>query len=261
MGFTVGDVTDARIEESIGDRQPPVEERAGAVERSTAPGGKLITDARVGRRVHVVLNMAASLDGRVAGPGGDPVQLSGPEDHERVHRLRAASDAIVVGIDTVISDDPRLTARTEPRPAREEQPLRVVVDSRLRIPPKARVLDGKADTLVLTTEQGDSRADADELAGAEMHAAGGGDTVDLAAGFAALEQRGIEQVLIEGGPTLAASALAAGLVDRLHLYLAPRVLGEGPSLADAWRGLEVDLEPRSRAPLGEGTLVSYGVQA
>jgi riboflavin biosynthesis pyrimidine reductase len=65
--------------------------------------------------------------------------------------------------------------------------------------------------------------------------------------------------MIEGGPTLAASALAAGLVDRFSVYIAPRVLGEGPSLAEAFQGLDVDLEPRSRAPLGEGTLVNYGV--
>lgn len=208
--------------------------------------------------MHVVLNMAASLDGRVAGPGGEPVQLSGPEDHARVHQLRATSGAIVVGIGTVVSDDPRLTARVEPRPPREEQPLRVVVDSHLRVPGKARVLDDEADTLVLTTEEGE--ADGEQPPGAEVHPTGDGDEVDLAAGFAELERRGVEQAMIEGGPTLAASALAEDLVDRLHLYLAPRVLGEGPSLAEAFSGLQVDLEPRSRAPLGEGTLVSYGVR-
>jgi 2,5-diamino-6-(ribosylamino)-4(3H)-pyrimidinone 5'-phosphate reductase len=201
--------------------------------------------------VHVVLNMAASLDGRVAGPGGQPVQLSGPEDHERVHHLRADSDAIVVGIGTVLADDPRLTARPEPRGPREEQPLRVVVDSRLRTPEDARVLDEAADTLVLASEDG-------ELPGATVVPVGE-DQVDLAAGVDALADRGVERVMIEGGPTLAASALAAGLVDRFSVYIAPRVLGEGPSLAEAFQGLDVDLEPRSRAPLGEGTLVNYGV--
>lgn len=203
--------------------------------------------------MRVVLNMAASLDGRVAGPGGQPVQLSGPEDHRRVHRLRAASDAIAVGIGTVLADDPRLTARTEPRPPREDQPLRVVVDSQLRTPPEANVLDAAADTLVLTTRSG-------EIAGAEVHATEG-ETVDLAAGFAELADRGVEQLMLEGGPTLAGSALAADLVDVMHLYIAPRILGEGPALADAWEGLSLPVEARSRAPLGEGTLVTYGVQA
>lgn len=202
--------------------------------------------------MRVFLNMAASLDGRVAGADGEPVQLSGPADRERVHRLRTASDAVVVGIGTVLADDPRLTARPEPRPPREAQPLRVVVDSRLRTPPEARVLDEAADTLVVATRKGG-------LDGAEVHVAGE-DQVDLAAAVAELDRRGCEQVMVEGGPTLAAALLAAGLVDRWHLYLAPRVLGEGPSLAEALAGVDVDLTPRSRAPLGEGTLVSYGVR-
>jgi riboflavin-specific deaminase-like protein len=198
--------------------------------------------------------MAASLDGRVAGPAGEPIQLSGEADLRRVNALRAASDAIAVGIGTVLADDPRLTARPEPRPPREEQPLRVVVDSRLRVPDEARVLDDRADTLVLAAQQG-------EVPGAEVREAAGSDGVDLAAGLADVEERGVERLLVEGGPTLAAALLAAGLVDRWHLYLAPRVLGAGPSLASALEGVETELEPRSRAPLGEGTLVSYGVPA
>lgn len=203
--------------------------------------------------MRVVLNMATSLDGRLAGAGGQPVQLSGPEDHRRVHRLRAGSEAIMVGIGTVLADDPRLTARPEPRPPREAQPLRVVVDSQLRTPRQANVLDEAADTLVFTTEPG-------EIAGADVHATGG-ERVDLSAAFAELAGRGVDQLMLEGGPTLAGSALQAGLVDTVHIYIAPRVLGEGPSLAEAWQGLHVELEPRSRAPLGEGTLVTYGVQA
>lgn len=218
----------------------------------TASGGNLITDACVGRRVDVVLNMAASLDGRVAGAGGKPVRLSSGEDLDRVHALRADSDAIVVGIGTVLADDPRLTVRRGRAPGDGEQPTRVVVDSQLRTPEGARVLDEAAPTIVFAAREG-------QLPGAEVHTVPGEDGVDLTAVLSSLEEDGVEHLLLEGGPTLAASALAAGLVDRLHLYLAPRVLGEGPSLADAWRGLDVELAPRSRSPLGEGTLVSYDV--
>lgn len=201
----------------------------------------------------VVFNLACSVDGRVAGKGGEPVTLSGPEDLDRVHRLRAASDAIVVGRGTVEADDPRLTARTEPRPPREEQPIRVVVASKGTLPEGARVLDDAAPTLVLATREA-------QLDGAEVVAVEGGDRVDLEAGLAALADRGVGQVLLEGGPTLGASFVAAGLVDRIHVYVAPRILGEGPSLADALEGVPARLAPRSRGPLGEGTLISYGVQ-
>jgi len=202
--------------------------------------------------VHVVVNMAASLDGRVAGPGGQPVQLSGEADLRRVHALRAASDAVVVGAGTVAVDDPRLTARPDPRPPREEQPLRVVVTSQPQLPARARVLDDAADTLVLAGQPG-------QIAGADVHPAPGEAGVDLAQAWDELAERGVEDAMVEGGPTLVASLLAADLVDRFMLYTAPRILGEGPSLAAAFEGLSLELEPRTRTALGEGTLTTYGV--
>lgn len=235
------------------------EEGAGHRRGRSVSTFKLITSDGLVPRVHVVLNMAASLDGRVAGAGGEPVQLSSTEDRERVHRLRAASDAIVVGSQTVLADDPRLTARPQGKDDKVlpigQQPLRVIVAANTQIPPKARVLGEAAETLVVTTEQ----ADLGEVDGAEVLAGPGGDQVDLAWAFGQLEQRGVERVLLEGGPSLAASALQEGLVDRFHLYIAPRVLGEGPSLAAALEDLRLELAPRARFPVGEGTLLSYGV--
>lgn len=199
--------------------------------------------------MHVVLNMAASLDGRVAGAGGEPVQLSCPADQRRVHALRADSDAVLVGVGTVLADDPRLTARTDPLP--ERQPLRVVLDHDGRTPSDATVVDDAAPSLVLT-------AGVDEPIGqADVQPVG--DPIEPPAVLETLAERGVEQLMIEGGPTVACSFLEAGAVDRAHLYLAPRILGEGPSLADAWTGLEASWTPRARGPLGEGTLVSYEV--
>lgn len=196
--------------------------------------------------MHVLLNMAASLDGRVAGKGGEPVHLSCPADEKRVHALRADSDAILVGVGTVLADDPRLTARTDPPP--EEPPLRVVLDRRGRTPGSARVVDGEAPTLLLTEDA------QDPIGEAEVEAV---DELTPARAVEQLAAREVEQVLVEGGPTIATRFLASGLVDRFTLYLAPRVLGAGPSLAEAFEGLELELAPRCRAPLGEGVLLSY----
>lgn len=200
----------------------------------------------------VTVNMAASLDGRVAGPGGEPIELSCPEDWHRVHRLRADHDAILVGIGTVLADDPRLTARTDPPP--EDPPLRVVLDSQARTPEDAHVADGSAPSLILTACDHDG-----PIGEAEVQQAGQG-RVDLALAMDHLEARGIETLLVEGGPTIVGSCLAAGLVDRFHLYLAPCILGQGPSLWGTLDGLAVDLVPRARSPLGPGVLISYGVQ-
>ncbi len=203
-------------------------------------------------RVHVVLNMATSLDGRVAGPKGQPVRLSSPEDHARVHALRASSDAVLVGIGTVLSDDPRLTARTDPPP--ERQPLRVVLDSKARTPANARILDDQAKTLLLTGAGG-----LGPIEGAEIVQAGQG-RVDPARAMEILEQRDVQRVLVEGGPRVARSLLGAGVVDAVHLYIAPRSLGDGPLLADAFTGQAMTLEPSAPPrPLGEGVLLSYEV--
>lgn len=204
----------------------------------------------VGCFVHVVLNMAASLDGRVAGPNQEPVTLSSPEDQQRVHRLRAASDAVIVGSGTVLNDDPRLTARLDPPPS--SAPLRVVFDRRRRMPSTTHLAEGEPPTLVLT-ETGPQ----EPIGQAQVRTVS---NLTPETGLRILEEEGVDTVLLEGGPTLAGAFLEAGLIDRFTLYVAPRILGEGPSLADAWEGLTVDLAPRARAPLGEGTLIAYGIE-
>ncbi len=194
--------------------------------------------------------MACSLDGRVAGAHREPVHLSSPPDDARVHALRARSDAILVGVNTVLHDDPRLTARTDPPPA--TQPTRVVLDTHARTPPDANVLDDEAPTILITGPPASSPPD-----GAAVVPVG--DPITPPSALAALQKEGHERILVEGGPTVAASFLQARRIDVFTLYIAPRVLGEGPSLAHALEGLEIDLAPRSSTALGEGTLVSYEV--
>lgn len=204
--------------------------------------------------VHVHLNAAVSLDGRTALPDGQPIQLSGPEDHARVHALRASVDAILVGIGTVLTDDPRLTARPGGDPA-ARQPLRVILDSRGRTPPDACVLDGTAPTLLLTGEGAKPPEGVD-------HLPCGGDRVHLPRALEALGDRGVERLLVEGGSRVAGSFLAEDLVDRLTLYVAPVIVGgEGPTLAAAPGAPREEavrhLRQVSVERLGEGALLTY----
>jgi diaminohydroxyphosphoribosylaminopyrimidine deaminase/5-amino-6-(5-phosphoribosylamino)uracil reductase len=156
-------------------------------------------------RPQVIWKVAATLDGRVAAADGSSRWITGEQTRAAVHRLRATCDAVVVGSGTAVTDDPRLTVRDADGRDADRQPLRVVVDRRGRLPESARVLDDAAPTLV-------SRA---------------AEPADL---LAELFDRDVRRVLLEGGPTLAAAFLRAGLVDEVVVHLAPRLLGAGPSL-------------------------------
>ena len=155
-------------------------------------------------RPFVTWKVAGTLDGRAAAADGTSRWITGAEARADVHRLRAESDAVMVGIGTVLADDPELTVRPDPG----RQPLRVVVDSDGRTPPGARVRDGAARCLVLT-ERDTGRH-------------------DPAGVLRVLGEHHVVSVLLEGGPTLAAAFLTAGLVDRVVAYVAPALLGAGP---------------------------------
>ncbi len=179
----------------------------------------------------VILKAGMTLDGQVATASGESRWITGAEARRDVHRLRQTVDAIVVGAGTILRDDPALTARTGAalsRPARR-QPLRVVVDSRLRIPLHAQVCRGTTTvkTLVATTGRSSpARRRAFERLGVEVailprvH-----EGVSMKALFGLLGKRGVTSVLLEGGGTLNASALRGGLVNHVRLYLAPALLG------------------------------------
>ena len=169
-------------------------------------------------RPHTTWKYAATLDGRVAAADGSSRWITGPEARADVHRLRAAADAVLVGVGTVLADDPALTVRAPDGALAERQPLRVVADTDARTPAGAAVRDACAPTWVAT---------ADELG------RGPDGRLDLAALMTALRGRGVVSVLAEGGPTLAAALLRARLVDRVTGYLAPALLGAGlPAVAD-----------------------------
>lgn len=174
----------------------------------------------------VTYKAALSLDGKVATAGGDSRWISGEESRGLVHRLRDRYDAVMVGVGTVLADDPLLTCRLEGG----RDPVRVVVDSRGRLPLNARLLHSgsRARTLVTTTAAmpGETRAALEAIPGVEvMEVASSGGRVDPEALLRALGEREITSVLLEGGPTLAASMLAGGWVDKIMFFLAPLLVG------------------------------------
>ncbi len=166
-------------------------------------------------RPFVTWKYAATLDGRSAATDGTSRWITGDAARADVHRLRREADAVVVGIGTVLADDPQLTVRPDPG----RQPLRVVVDSRRRAPRHSRCFDDAAPTLHAVV--GARADDALDLP------PGPDGRVDLRALLSALHGRGVVSVLLEGGPTLAAAFLRSGLVDRVVGYVAPALLGAG----------------------------------
>lgn len=182
-------------------------------------------------RPFVILKTATTLDGHVATRDGDARWVSGEAARLEGHRLRDACDAILVGAGTVLADDPSLTCRGVPR---GRDPVRVVLDSRLRTPPSARVVAGAAGstapTLIATTEGAPERRVRPLVAaGAEVVRlpSDAGGRVSIPALLARLHARELQAVLLEGGPTLAGAFFAAGLVDRVVAFVAPKLLGDG----------------------------------
>jgi diaminohydroxyphosphoribosylaminopyrimidine deaminase/5-amino-6-(5-phosphoribosylamino)uracil reductase len=167
------------------------------------------------------IKTASTLDGRTALADGKSYWITSEEARRDVHRIRARSCAIVTGIGTVLADDPRLDVRGIET---TRQPLRVVVDSQLRLPPQARLLN-TGRVLVATTAGDPSRIAALEDAGAEVLVLGEGGRVDLAKLFQELARREINEVMTEAGRTLNGALIASGLADEWVMYTAPVLFG------------------------------------
>jgi diaminohydroxyphosphoribosylaminopyrimidine deaminase/5-amino-6-(5-phosphoribosylamino)uracil reductase len=203
-------------------------------------------------RPWVRLKVAASLDGRTALPDGRSKWITGPEARRDGHAWRRRAGAVLTGIGTVLADDPQLDVRLVPT---ARQPLRVVLDSALRLPPQARLLQGQGPVLVFAGEAPAARAAALAEGGADvvvLPAEGG--RPSLAAVLAELARRGINELHVEAGAVLNGALLDAGLVDELLLYQAPLLIGAGAGLASLPALPELDAARRWRyfdcQPLG-----------
>ena len=212
------------------------------------------------RRPQVLLKLAASSDGKAGLPGRKPAGITGESARARVHQMRAEADAILVGIGTVLSDDPHLTCRLPGM--LERSPVRVILDAKLRIPLATSLVGTARDTptWVFTTPASSAMAeDILKAKGVEVFRVEGKDgRLDLAAVLTALAGRGITRLMVEGGPTVAASFLKADLVDEAALFRSPNPLGAG---IDALEGLPLTaltkspkLKPVASETVGTDTL-------
>lgn len=220
-------------------------------------------------RPYVLINVAASVDGKIDTRERRGAPISGERDRERVDGLRAAVDAVMIGSHTLHHEDPRLTVKSEAlrreRVARGEpsNPAKVAVASHLRLEPGSRFLTSGPARVILFVPRG--LGDPSLTAtGVEIHAVGEG-RVDLVAAMATLRALGMRRVLVEGGGTLNFELLRLGLVDELQVYVAPLVFGgaSAPTLADGdglSRELAIGLgRPSVDAWADGGVLLRYKV--
>jgi diaminohydroxyphosphoribosylaminopyrimidine deaminase / 5-amino-6-(5-phosphoribosylamino)uracil reductase len=212
-------------------------------------------------RPYVIAKFAASLDGRTATSTGDSKWITGEASRERVHQERAWVDAIMVGSGTVVADDPSLTARPGGELA-ARQPVRIVLDSRGRMSPGARLFREPGRTIVATTSNapGDWKRGID-AAGAQLVECEAGDAgLNLEQLLAALGERGILSIWAEGGGTLLGSLFAGRHIDEVWAFLAPVIIGSEGRPAVAWSGARtmadvLRLEDVEMEQLGSDVLV------
>ena len=191
-------------------------------------------------RPHVIVNAAMSADGKLSTRERRQVKISGAQDFNRVDRLKAGSDAVMVGIGTILADDPSLTVKgKECRDNRigrsvDEHPVRIVVDSHARTPPDAKVLHKEPGKRVIAVAK---QADAKKVAELKKFATvivAGDEKVDLKTLMDELGRQGIRRVMVEGGGTLIAGLIAADLVDEIYTFVGNIIIGgkDAPTLAD-----------------------------
>lgn len=220
-------------------RQAGIEVATGVLATEAAHLNEEYVTLKEKERPFVTWKCAATLDGYIATANGHSSFVTGPEARRTVHEMRRRVSAIAVGIQTVLSDNPRLTVRLgEDAESNLPHPVRVVFDSRLRMPLEAAMLKEPGQTLIYTTKA-TVRHSADaiialqergaEVIGVEADATG---RVQLAAALADLARRGYQGVIVEGGATIAGALLQEQLVDKVVYYIAPKLLGGGlPALS------------------------------
>lgn len=212
-------------------------------------------------RPHVILNAAMTLDGKIATVAGDS-RISCEADLKRVHALRASVDAVMVGVGTVLADDPSLTVRR----ARGKSPTRIVIDSFAKTPPNARVLDNSAPTIIASTKSAPKRRLQKLRATGSKIIVAGEKEVDLHRLLEKLRSLGVRKLLLEGGSTLNWGMLKEGLVDEVRVAVSPRIVGGataktlvgGAGFGEVQKGVGLDLKKVTK--VGKNLLLTYRVK-
>lgn len=213
------------------------------------------------KRPYVIVNCAMSADGKSALPSRKQLRISSENDIKRVYKLRNDCDAVLVGIETIISDDPKLTVNRK-YVKNPKQPLRVVLDSKCRISGNALVLNKASKTLIITNEEykKDIGGDNVEVVGCKSDVEG---RIDLDCALNLLREKGIKRLLVEGGGTVLWSLFERKLIDDIYIYIGPCIIGgkKTPTIVDG-SGIKSDdeliiLEIVNIKKLGDGILTHY----
>ena len=206
-------------------------------------------------RPYIIINCAMSADGKIALPTRKQTRISSEKDMKRVHLLRAGCDAILVGIGTILADDPSLTVKKKYVP-NAKNPLRIVLDSKGMTPESAKVLNDEAPTLIAVSQ----RCRKKSIGKADI-AICGRERIELPLLMKELEKRSIKRLMVEGGGGTIWSFIKKGYFDELIVFVGSIVIGGGPTMADgsAIKSLEetVKLKIDSVERFGSGILVKY----
>ena len=213
------------------------------------------------KRPYVIINCAMSADGKIALPTRRQMRISSDEDIKRMYHLRNDSDAVIVGIGTVLSDDPKLTVKKK-YVKNPKQPLRVVLDSNCRTPENSLVLNDTAKTLIITKNGNEKQYNLDHVLTIGCNIDKNG-FIDLKCMLDVLYKKGIRRVLVEGGGTVIWNFLRQKLVDDFFIYIGPYVIGgkNTPTVADG-NGINskedvISLKIIKVKKIGTGLLVHY----
>ncbi|MEE9152303.1 MAG: 2,5-diamino-6-(ribosylamino)-4(3H)-pyrimidinone 5'-phosphate reductase [Thermoplasmata archaeon] len=209
--------------------------------------------------LHVIINCAMSTDGKIALPSRKQTRISNEEDMKRVHELRNECDAILVGIGTILSDNPKLTVKESYMP-NPKQPIRIVLDSKGRIPRDAEVLSPDTQTIVVVSEECKH-----DIEGAETIVCGR-EQVNLRLLCEILDKRGIGKLLVEGGETVIWSFLRERIADEFFVFVGSMVIGgrKSPTPAGGEGAKDeeeiIPLTLKGVKNIGDGVLLQYGVE-
>ena len=210
-------------------------------------------------RPYVIINCAMSADGKIASPSGRQLRISNEEDIKRMYNLRNSCDAVLVGVNTILSDNPKLTVN-EKYVEKPRNPIRVILDTHCRTKPDALAVNDQAKTIIITNGECDKNYSENvEVVQCPTDSEG---LIDLGQTLQILHNRGVEKLMVEGGSTIIWNFLKHGFVDDLFIFIGPIIVGGKytPSVADGEgidEGTPIHLKLVEFQKIGEGLLVHY----